>query len=219
MLNSGFVELKLDYSQTKNLAIGAAVCSGNFAAGGHVWRIKCYPRGRVTDMDDSSEYLSLYLELVTHATNVTAVFDAFLLRRDGAPSPAHQNRCVHVFPPRGFAAWGWSHFVHRRNLWSPEHLAGGDSDGRRSVTFVCGVIVMPAGAATGGGVRRGEQPRPHPGHRRRLGRCVLRRRRDIPRPSRRAGGPVAGAQGGAPGIHGGGYHAHHDPARHRAGDI
>ncbi|CAO2184325.1 unnamed protein product [Urochloa humidicola] len=104
MLNSGFVDLKLDYKQTKDLAVGAAIHSGNFSAGGHVWRIKCYPRGRATDMDDSDEYLSLYLELVTDATNVTAVFDAFLLRRDSAPSPEHQNWCVHVFPTPGFAA-------------------------------------------------------------------------------------------------------------------
>ncbi|CAO2202587.1 unnamed protein product [Urochloa humidicola] len=151
MLGSGFVEFKLDYSQAKDVAVGAAIHSGNFAAGGHVWRIKCYPRGRATDMDDSGDYLSLYLELVTHATNVAAVFDAFLLRRDGAPSPAHQNRCIHVYPPSGFAAWGWSHFIHRRDLWSPEHLAAaGDSDARRSVTFVCGVIVLPSGGGGGG---------------------------------------------------------------------
>ncbi|CAL5005211.1 unnamed protein product [Urochloa decumbens] len=113
MLNSGFVEFKLDHSQAKDLAVGAAVHSGNFAAGGHVWRIKCYPRGRATDMDDAGEYLSLYLELVTHATTVTA----------DAPEPVR---------PR-----------------VPAHLAAaaGDSDARRGVTFVCGVIVLPSAGA------------------------------------------------------------------------
>ena len=33
------VEFKLDYSGTKNLAIGEAVYSKNFSAGGHLWRI------------------------------------------------------------------------------------------------------------------------------------------------------------------------------------
>ncbi|RLN05037.1 hypothetical protein C2845_PM13G22990 [Panicum miliaceum] len=108
MLDSGFVEFKLDYSKSKDRAIGDAIYSGNFSAGGHVWRVKCYPRGHCADMDDSGDCLG------------------------------------HAYPPAGFAAWGWSHFVHRRHLGSPDHLAG---DGR--ATFVCDVIVLRGGAGAG----------------------------------------------------------------------
>ena len=37
--DSGSFEFNLDYSGTKNLAIGEYVCSKNFSAGGHLWRI------------------------------------------------------------------------------------------------------------------------------------------------------------------------------------
>ncbi|GJN15687.1 hypothetical protein PR202_gb02623 [Eleusine coracana subsp. coracana] len=45
MLDSGFLEFKLNYSKTKDLAIGDAIYSQHIFAGGHIWRIKCYPRG------------------------------------------------------------------------------------------------------------------------------------------------------------------------------
>ena len=115
MLGSGFLELKLDYSKAKNILIGDVIYSQNFSAGGYLWRIRCYPRGN--NKDDRGDYLSLFLELVTQsATNVTAVFDAFLLHGDGAASPVHQNRCVHVYPLEGFSAWGWIHFARWRDL-------------------------------------------------------------------------------------------------------
>ncbi|KAF8692669.1 hypothetical protein HU200_039497 [Digitaria exilis] len=84
MLCSGFLEfdLKLDYSETNN--IGQYVSSENFHAGEHTWRIICYPRGDKSE--DKGDYVSLFLVLVSNPGNVKAVFDAFLLNRDGTPS-------------------------------------------------------------------------------------------------------------------------------------
>jgi speckle-type POZ protein len=116
MLDYGFHKLKLDYSQAKNLPIGDVIYSQNFA-GGYLWRIRCYPRGN--NKDDRGDYLSMFLDLVTQsATNVTAVFDAFLLHGDGAASPVHQNRCVHAYPPEGFCACGGGATSRGGGTWS-----------------------------------------------------------------------------------------------------
>ncbi|GJN15688.1 hypothetical protein PR202_gb02624 [Eleusine coracana subsp. coracana] len=138
LLDSGFLEFKLDYAKTKDLAVGDSVHSKNFLAGGHVWRIKCYPRG--LNKEYRGEYLSIYLELVSHGRDVKAIFDVFMAERDGAPSPDHHRRCVHVYPPDRFTIWGWSHFVERREIEEDGHHLIDHDDG--SVTFVCGVVVV-----------------------------------------------------------------------------
>ncbi|CAO2173555.1 unnamed protein product [Urochloa humidicola] len=102
--SAGFLEFKLDYSGTKNLAIGEAVHSNSFSAGGHVWRIRCYPRG--SKKEDQGEYLSIYLQLMGESKNVRAIFDVFAMGRDGEPSSSYGNRCVNVYPPEGYSSWG-----------------------------------------------------------------------------------------------------------------
>ncbi|KAG0524448.1 hypothetical protein BDA96_07G212300 [Sorghum bicolor] len=131
---SGFIEFKLDFAGTKTLAIGDIVPSDDFSAGGHVWRVNCYPHG---DKAHSSGvvYLSLFLKLVSGSKNVKAIFDAFLLGRDGQPSSSHGNRCVKVYPPEGFGSWGFPQFVERSVLES-DYVKDG------SVTFMLGVIVL-----------------------------------------------------------------------------
>ncbi|RCV31920.1 hypothetical protein SETIT_6G216900v2 [Setaria italica] len=114
--SAGFLEFKLDYSGCKNLAIGEAVYSKNISAGGHVWRIRCYPRGSVKE--DNGEYLSIYLELMSESRNVKAIFDVFAMERDGAPSSSHARRCVKVYPPEGYRACGFLQFVKRSDLES-----------------------------------------------------------------------------------------------------
>jgi speckle-type POZ protein len=113
---AGFLEFKLDYSGTKNLAIGEAVYSKNFSAGGHVWRIICYPRGFRKEEND--EYLSIYLQLMSESRNVKAILDVFAMGRAGAPSSSHAVRCVQVYPPVGYRAWGFRQFVKRSDLES-----------------------------------------------------------------------------------------------------
>ncbi|CAO2192169.1 unnamed protein product [Urochloa humidicola] len=137
MLDSRFVEFKLDYTKTKDLAsaIGSVVTSANIAAGGHLWRFNCYPRGR--KIYDNGEHLSVFLELVSsHSKNVRAIFDAFAVNRDGAPSWwCDSMRCVDVYPARG-TTHGRDRFVARSFLESLYTEASG------RVTVVCGVIVV-----------------------------------------------------------------------------
>ncbi|KAL6644515.1 hypothetical protein ACP70R_016123 [Stipagrostis hirtigluma subsp. patula] len=135
MMDSGYIEFKLDYAATKNLAIGDVVLSDEISVGGHIWRVRCHPHGdkRV----NNGEYLSLFLRLISESRNVKAIFDVFLMGRDGEPSSSHARRCVQVYPPEGFVSWGYPRFVKRSDL----ELNYVKDDGH--VTFMCGVIVVP----------------------------------------------------------------------------
>ncbi|CAO2211560.1 unnamed protein product [Urochloa humidicola] len=136
MLDSRFVEFKLDYTKTKHLPIGSVVTSGDIAGGGHLWRFHCYPRGRKLE-DNNGEHLSIFLELVSgHSRNVRAILDAFAVNRDGAPSWwCDSMRRADVYRARG-AAHGRDRFVARSFLDSLYTEAGG------RVTVTCGVIVV-----------------------------------------------------------------------------
>ncbi|CAL5005045.1 unnamed protein product [Urochloa decumbens] len=132
--SAGFLEFKLDYSGTKNLAIGEAVYSKNISAGGHDWRIRCYPQGYREE--DQGEYLSIFLQFMGESKNVRTIFDVFLMGRDGEPSSSHAKRCLHVYPPaEGYTSWGCLQFVKRSDLESLYVTNGW-------ATFMCVVIVV-----------------------------------------------------------------------------
>nr|CAB3483555.1 unnamed protein product [Digitaria exilis] len=114
MSSAGSLELKLDYSGTKNLSIGEAVYSNLFSAGGHQWRITCFPHGH--SKEDQGKYLSIHLQLMGESKNVRAIFEAFAMGRDGKPSSSHAERCVQVYPPDGYSSWGYPRFVSRSDL-------------------------------------------------------------------------------------------------------
>ncbi|KAL6661105.1 hypothetical protein ACP70R_000489 [Stipagrostis hirtigluma subsp. patula] len=133
MLDSGFLEFKLNYAQAKYLAIGEFVKSEDFSAGGHQWRVRCYPRG--WKVDGNNEHLSIYLELVNKSKNVKAILDVFMMDKDGVPSTSHAHRFVRVHPPIGYSGWGFSQFVKRSDLESL-YLANG------WITIAFGVIVV-----------------------------------------------------------------------------
>ncbi|CAO2184342.1 unnamed protein product [Urochloa humidicola] len=106
MWGSGFVEFKIDYAQTKHLALGAFVSSDDFEAGGNLWRVSCFPHG--SKIDGNNDYLSVFLELVSKSKSVKAIFDAFVMSRDGGiPSASHSGRCVQVYPPEVTTKWGF----------------------------------------------------------------------------------------------------------------
>ncbi|RLN03405.1 BTB/POZ and MATH domain-containing protein 1-like [Panicum miliaceum] len=133
MLDSGFTEFKLDLAATKNLAAGDALhLSDEFSAGGHIWRVRCYPHA------DGGLNLSFYLLLVGGGSRkVRVIFEAFLMDRDGAPSSSHVRRCLQMYPPPGgYGLWGLPNFLKRADLESGDYL----KDGR--VTIMFGVIVL-----------------------------------------------------------------------------
>lgn len=132
MLGSRFIEFELEYSKTKNLSVGDVVRSDEIFAGGHVWKIYCYPHG--TKKANTGRYVSLYLRLVSKAKCVKAIFEASLLRRGG---PGRAKRCTKVYPPNGISSRsrGWHEFVSRSDLESGSVRQG-------CVTFLCGITVL-----------------------------------------------------------------------------
>ncbi|CAL5005192.1 unnamed protein product [Urochloa decumbens] len=136
MLGSGFLEFKIDYLETKNLAIGDSVSSEDFSAGGCRWRICCYPRGN--RVEEKGEYVSIFLHLLTNSKNVKTIFHVFYLGRDGEPSYSHEKRSTRVYSSEASKNWGWSQLLSRNVL----ELSGYVTNGW--VTFLCNVIVVGA---------------------------------------------------------------------------
>ncbi|CAL5001034.1 unnamed protein product [Urochloa decumbens] len=134
MLESRFFKFKLDYSQAKDMAIGAFVSSDDISVGGHVWRINYYPNWYSEDVN--GEYSAIFLKLADKSKNVKAVFEAFMMGKDGKPcEPPQRMRTINVFPTDG--DWGWKKFVERSHLL-PDHV---DTDG--CFTIMCGITVLP----------------------------------------------------------------------------
>jgi len=85
-IDSAVHECRVDYEQIKHGDIGMPVHSDVFSAGGHMWRINFYPCGE--DESDQANYrqLIILIELVSASSGgVNAMFEAFLLHRDGQP--------------------------------------------------------------------------------------------------------------------------------------
>ncbi|XP_039855416.1 BTB/POZ and MATH domain-containing protein 2-like [Panicum virgatum] len=115
-------QFKLNFEETKHVAIDHVVCSGDISAGGHLWRIECFPRGRRKKKDEA-EHLSLFLNHLSEADDALAVFEAFVMvdDRDGASSSSsHRKRCAHIYTPKGSSKSdrGWPLFVERSVLGS-----------------------------------------------------------------------------------------------------
>ena len=129
----GFHDFKLDYEQMKNLAAGKIVY-GPFSAGGHMWKIKCFPRG--TGRSDSDEHLSVCVQLENQPRlSVSAILEVFLMDKDGQPSSTAQKRTgVHLFQFQ-MEDRGWSRFVTRTDLVE-NHVKDGH------IRIICGIMVV-----------------------------------------------------------------------------
>ncbi|PWZ52078.1 BTB/POZ and MATH domain-containing protein 1 [Zea mays] len=116
-------QFNLNYEDTEKVAIGYSVSSENILAGGHLWRIVCYPReDRLGKENKKGECLSMFLIHESESKDAKAIFEAFVMDKEGTvSSSSHQSRLVHVFAPkgsRGSDGLGWASFVERSVLKS-----------------------------------------------------------------------------------------------------
>ncbi|KAM0913751.1 hypothetical protein ACQ4PT_011977 [Festuca glaucescens] len=138
MAGSGFLQFRVDYENNKDLPVGEGVHSDVVSAGGHLWRIECYPNGIGTLAGGE---LSLFFKHMSKSGTgrVEGIFEAFLMDRDGVPSTTAVGR-TDVFKLAGNASGkcdnrGWIWFVKRADL--EENYV---KDGH--ITFVCAILVI-----------------------------------------------------------------------------
>ncbi|TVU04992.1 hypothetical protein EJB05_48139, partial [Eragrostis curvula] len=131
-IDSAFHEIRINYEQTRHLPIGKAIFSDAFSAGGHMWRIMCFPRG--TKHAGEGNYVAIFAELVCKSKSVNAIFEAFLVGKDGHPSSTNAKRTIHLFQSDE-DDWGWLEFVSHTDLIADYVIDG-------HFTVMCGVIVI-----------------------------------------------------------------------------
>lgn len=143
MVDSCFVEFKLDrQSYSEKLANGSDGFMELVTIAGDDAFIVNYYLPQCRQYGKKSEYLRLGLLLLSKYKKTNPVFEAFVVGKDGAPSPSIANRATGaVFP--GWTdehwsflySWDWDHFLKPSDLESLWAANGG------VVTIICGVVV------------------------------------------------------------------------------
>ncbi|KAG0524441.1 hypothetical protein BDA96_07G211600 [Sorghum bicolor] len=127
-----FHEFRLDYEQNKR-DVFKAVYSDPFSAGGHMWKIKCYPRGMTSSDSHRNLYVFVQLESQPRLSSVSAIFDVFLMDKDGKPtSTFHRMTGVHLFRKQG---WVNSRYLAQADL-TEYHVKDG------YIRILCGIMVV-----------------------------------------------------------------------------
>ncbi|XBI34698.1 hypothetical protein VPH35_120474 [Triticum aestivum] len=94
-------------------ANGVAVLSSPFGVGGHEWRIRCFPNGRIKD---SEGHVSLHLQHDSHARtgDVTATYKMSILDKSWEPSCTQMMENHRFETDDGY--WGWRKFMKHKDL-------------------------------------------------------------------------------------------------------
>ncbi|CAD6211384.1 unnamed protein product [Miscanthus lutarioriparius] len=104
----------MDLVNTEKFAIGHLVSSKDISAGGHLWRIVCYPRGCGREEHDG-EYLSIYLVRMCEPKDddIKATLEASVMDRGGALFSSHRRKVTHSIDRK---VTGFPRFVKRSVL-------------------------------------------------------------------------------------------------------
>ncbi|KAI3942038.1 hypothetical protein MKW92_010069 [Papaver armeniacum] len=113
------------YSLAKGIGVGKYLSSGKFTVGGHEWVVLFNPDGNT---EDSKEYISVYLELVSPRQEVRAFYEFELLDQSGKKK--------NVFVPKGSPLTGCRRFVKRSDLENSTFL----KDDCLSIVCTVGVV-------------------------------------------------------------------------------
>ncbi|KAF6982421.1 hypothetical protein CFC21_000812 [Triticum aestivum] len=132
----------------KMVGNGTVIKSATFGAGGHDWRIKCYPRGEV----GYRGYISLYLEHASHGRTGDATADYCMSILDHAGNPSwtkgnaqlsdetdSESESETETQANNFSnhdAFGWGAFMKIEDLDEEEHLKDG------CLCILCDVTVL-----------------------------------------------------------------------------
>ncbi|KQJ84730.1 BTB/POZ and MATH domain-containing protein 1 [Brachypodium distachyon] len=137
------------------LGVGKSVKSATFSVGGYDWEIRFFPDG---DRRESASYASIYLACLSPAAklDVSTKFTLTVLtQRAGKVASMDDTRCT--FSPTS-VTWGWTKFVEKSKLKSPDH------DDAYLITIRCDLTVPKEPSTECKGVLIEVPPSELPGH-------------------------------------------------------
>jgi speckle-type POZ protein len=105
---------------------------------GHLWRIEFFPRGNTAE--DNGKYASLFLRHMSKSCSVKAIFNAFMMGRDGKPSTTSDvHRLCETFEILGDKesgdSWGWYQFEKVTEVEKKFLI-------ERHITIICTIMVI-----------------------------------------------------------------------------
>ncbi|KAJ3700061.1 hypothetical protein LUZ61_003766 [Rhynchospora tenuis] len=117
--NSDDCSFKINYGESRDFVINSFVRSPIFMCSGYEWSLRYFPRG--FHGLETSEYISLYLDLESHAENVSTSVIFHLLGKDSRPL---QSRQVWSLFRRKGSSEGFRTFI-KRSLLESEFIRDG----------------------------------------------------------------------------------------------
>ncbi|GBG77537.1 hypothetical protein CBR_g23982 [Chara braunii] len=129
------------YSLAKGMGVGKYIPSDTFEVGGYKWAIYFYPDGK--NVEDNSQYVSVFIALASDGNDVRALFELTLLDQSGKGKHkvhSHFDRPMDAGPYtlkyRG-SMWGYKRFLRRAVLESSDYI----KNDTLNITCTVGVVV------------------------------------------------------------------------------